>query len=93
MNLKDITPCFHRPRPLPFALKEQELHRLEEARILTKVSHSEWAAPVPVPKKDGKMHLCGDYKVTVNLFLDIDQYPIQKSDDLFATLPTRKFLK
>ena len=92
---EDITPCFHRPRPLPFALKEpveQELHRLEEAGILTKVSHSEWAAPVvPVPKKDGKVRLCGDYKVTVNQCLDIDQYPIPKPDDLFATLPTGKF--
>ncbi len=92
---EDVTPRFHRPRPLPFALKEpveQELHRLEEAGILTKVSHSEWAAPiVPVPKKDGKVRLCGDYKVTVNQCLDIDQYPIPKPDDLFATLPTGKF--
>ena len=66
---EDVAPRFHRPRSLPFALKEpveQELHRLEEAGILEKVSHSEWAAPiVPVPKKDGKVRLCGDYKVTV----------------------------
>ena len=68
-NLKlreDITPRFHMPRPLSFALKEpveQELHQLEEAGILTKVSHSEWVAPVvPVPKKDGKVRLCGDCK-------------------------------
>ena len=71
LKLKEnATPRFCRPRPLPFALKgpvEQELNRLEEAGILEKVSHSEWAAPiVPVPKKDGKVRLCGDYKVTVN---------------------------
>ena len=92
---EDISPRFYRPRSLPFALKEpveQELHRLEEAVILTKVSHSEWAAPiVPVPKRDGKVRLCGDYKVTVNQCLDVDQYPLPKPNDLFATLPTGKF--
>ena len=59
LRVKDnATPRFHRPRPVPFALKEaieRELHRLEEAGIVKKVSHCEWAAPiVPVPKKMGK---------------------------------------
>ena len=77
---ENATPKFHRPRPVPFALKgviEEELKRLEEKRIV-KVSHSEWAAPiVPVPKKDGKVRVCtcGDYKVTINQNLDVDQYP------------------
>ena len=60
---ENVTPRFHRSRPLPFPLKEpieQELHPLEEAGILTQVSHSEWAAlVVPVPKKDGKVRLWG----------------------------------
>ena len=46
-----------------------------------------WAAPiVAVPKKDSRFCICGDYKVTVNRPLDIDQYPLPKPADLFATL-------
>ena len=60
---------------------------MEEQGTLERVDHSEWAAPiVAVPKKDGKFQICGDYKVTVNQALAMDQYPLPKPDDLFATL-------
>ena len=92
---EDATPKFCRPRPMSFALKqsvEQELARMEEKGILIKVSHSEWATPiVPVPKKDGRVRVCGDYKITVNQGLDVDQHPLPKPDDLFATLAGGKF--
>ena len=71
---------FHKARPVPFALKpaiEHELDCLEEAGIIQKVARSLWAAPVvPVPKGDGQIRLCGDYKVTINPELEIDQYPL-----------------
>ena len=83
-------PKFHRPRPVPYALKplvEQELDRLEKAGVLVQVDHSEWAAPiVTVPKRDGQVRICGNYKVTINPVLDVDQYPLPRPEDLFATL-------
>ena len=86
----EAIPRFHRPRPVPFAIKDkvgQELDRLEEAGVLQRVDHSEWAAPiVPVPKRDGTIRVCGDYKVTVNPSLRIDQYPLPKPSDLMACL-------
>lgn len=51
---KDATPRFHRPRPVPFALREaveQELAEMEAKGVIRKVSHSQWASPV-VPKTD-----------------------------------------
>ncbi len=94
----NAVPRFHRPRPVPFALKEavgRELDRMEELGVLERVSHSQWAAPiVPVPKKDGQIRICGDFKVTVNSVLQIDQHPLPKPEDLFATLVGgRKFTK
>ena len=42
----------------------------------------------PIVEKDGRFHIYRDYKVIVNrsLKLDIDQYPLPKPADLFATL-------
>ena len=88
-------PRFHRPRPVAYALKplvEQELDRLEKAGVLERVDYSDWAAPiVTVPKRDGCVRICGDYKVTINPALDIDQYPLPRPEDLFATLAGGKY--
>ena len=87
---KDASPKFHRARPVPYALKskvEEELDRLERDDIIEKITHSHWAAPiVTVPKKDGSVRICGDYKVIVNPVLEGDQYPLPRAEDLFATL-------
>ena len=87
---KDSRPIFCKPRSVPFALKDaisKELDRLESEGILQKVSHSDWAAPiVPVPKGDGSIRICGDYKVTINPYLDIDKYPLPNPNVLFASL-------
>ena len=88
-------PKFCKARPVPFALNgaiDRELDRLKADGILEKVTCSEWTAPVvPVPKTEGQLRLCGDYKVTINPVLEVDQYPLPKPDNIFATLATGKF--
>lgn len=86
----DAVPKFCKARSVPYATKqaiEKELDRLEASGILKKITYSEWAAPiVAVPKKDGQIRICGDYKVTINQAIEVDQYPLPKPDDLFASL-------
>ncbi|KAL5463984.1 hypothetical protein EMCRGX_G032937, partial [Ephydatia muelleri] len=87
----NAVPKFFKARTVPFALREaveKELDRLEQEGVIKKVDHSEWAAPiVVVPKGDGQIRICGDYKVTVNGVLDVDQYPLPKPEDLYTRLP------
>ena len=86
----DATPRFFKPRPVPFAIKDaisQELTRLEHQGTISPVKHSQWATPiVPVPKKDGKFRICGDYKVTLNQVLLVEEYPLPTPEELFSTL-------
>ena len=95
---ENATPKFCKARPVPFAVQQQieeELNRLQSQGIIEPVSHSEWATPVvPVPKKNGKLRLCGDFKVILNPVLDVDKYPLPRIDDLLATLSGgKKFTK
>ena len=73
------------------AAVDEELDRLEQIGVLEKIL-SDWTAPiVTVPKKDGKVRLCGDYKVTINTDIDVDQYPLPIPDPFFATLSGGKY--
>ena len=64
-----------------------ELVHLEAEGILEKVEHGEWVAPVvAVPKKNGQLRVCGDFKVTVNPVLAIEKFPLPKPEDLMTNL-------
>lgn len=92
INLKDknVCPKFHKPRPVPYAIRdkvEREINRLLSLGILEPVDYSEWATPVvPVLKKGGDVRLCGDFKVTINPVIEVDQHPLPRIEDLFCAL-------
>ena len=75
---------------MPFALREvieRDLDRLEDMVVLEKVNHSKWASPIiPVVKSDNSICICGDYKVTVNNMLNVDQFLLPNPEELFVTL-------
>jgi hypothetical protein len=83
-------PRFCKPRSVPYALRdavEAQLNKMEADGVITPVNFSEWAAPtVNFPKVDQTGRICGDYKVSINPWLEVDQYPIPKPQDLFTKL-------
>lgn len=87
---QDAKPIFCRARSVPFALKEkvdQEIDNLVKAGVFVKVDYSEYATPVvPVVKANGKVRLCGDYKITLNPQLIVDEHPLPTSEELFHGL-------
>ena len=87
---ENASPKFCRPRPVPFALKpkvDEGINRLIKGGIQTNIFHTSWASPiVVVPKKDCQVRLCGDYKVSINRCLKVDQHPLPSPEELFSTL-------
>ncbi|XP_064470186.1 uncharacterized protein K02A2.6-like [Ornithodoros turicata] len=107
-TLKDVTaklqiqdgarPRFFKARAVPFALQDrvaEELQRMQREGIIEPVKTSEWAAPiVPVVKRDGRVRICGDLKITVNPVAVPERYPIARVEELFAKLSGgKKFSK
>ena len=76
-----VPPKFHKPRTVPFMLREKvenELQRLHAEGIISPVKFASWAAPiVPVLKKDNTVRICGDFKVTNNKALLNESYITQ----------------
>ena len=82
----NVVPKFRRPRPVPFSIT-QKLKRSwkswKKQAYWRKYRTANGLHRSCVPKKDGRIHICSDYKVTD---LEVDQYPLPKPEDLFATL-------
>lgn len=87
---KDAKPVFARARTVPFKLLpllNKELDFLEKENIIEKIETSECATPVvPILKKDNSVRVCGDFSITVNPQLIIDDYHLPTVDELFADL-------
>ena len=84
------TPKFHRPRPVPFAIREKLEETLKtqvEDGELIPVEGSEWAAPIVVVHKwDGGLRVCGNCKVTVNPVICPIVYPLPTPEEMFSAL-------
>lgn len=84
------TPKFVKARRVPFPLMDAVEKQLQEhvaEGLLEKVERSEWATPiVVVPKKNGAVRICGDYKITLNPALVVDEYPLPTIEELFSKM-------
>lgn len=87
---ENVNPVFLKARTVPFKLLhlvEQELQTLVKDGVLEKVNTSRWATSiVPVLKKNNRVRLCGDFSVTINPNLLIDEHPLPTTDELFASM-------
>ena len=73
LHFKDnLKPVFQKAHPVPYALRpavEKELKKTEPVEV------SKWATPVvSVPKTDGSVWVCGNYKGTVNPTIQTEQF-------------------
>ena len=90
LKLKEgVKPVFMKDRPVPYSLVEKvekEYDRLVESDILYPVSSSNRASPVVhIPKSDGSLRVCGDYK-GINERIEDDVYKLPNLQDMFALL-------
>ena len=99
LHLKDnVRPVFQKARPVPYALRpavEKELKKMEDEGIIEPVEVSDWATPIVcVPKIDGSVRVCRDYKGTVNPAIQTEQFPIPTLEEIRAKVSTwKKFTK
>lgn len=93
----DHQPVFCKARPAPFTLLpkiEAEIDRLVADGVYKKVDTSLWATPiVPVAKANQRVRICGDYKITVNPQLIVDDHPLPTVDELFANMKGNHYTK
>ncbi|XP_031328872.1 uncharacterized protein K02A2.6-like [Photinus pyralis] len=99
---EDVRPKAFRARPVPIALREQvnaEIERLVNEGVLelvdTTITSISWASPiVVVVKSNGAVRLCGDFNVTINPYVQVDDYPLPTFEEITAKLcGGRKFSK
>ena len=87
-------PVVRKPYRPPLNLKpsiDREIDQLLKLGII-QPSTSPWSSPViPVPKKDGSVRLCVDFR-WVNEHTLQDTYPLPRVDDLLAQVSAKQFL-
>lgn len=95
LKLKEanIKPIAFKPRRIPYAVEnlvKNELDKLCTDGKMYRVTNEEkvtWATPiVTIIKGPQNIRICGDYKVTINPFLEVPNHPIPVIEDIFAKL-------
>ena len=85
-----VPPKFLKPRKMAYTGRDKidkEIQKFIDQGILSPVKTTKWATPlVATQKRNGKIRLCGDFKVTLNKALRPDPYPLPRAEDLFAAL-------
>ena len=91
----DVRPVFLKFRTPPVALInaiEKELDKLVSNGVIEKVERSDWATPiVSIPKANGSVRICGDFKATVNRYLQVEQHPLPNIRNIFDKLKGNEF--
>lgn len=86
----DAKPIFVKNRRVAFSMQkavEKGIDDLVRSGVLIKVDTSEWATPiVSVPKAHGEVRICGDYKVTINQRMLVDEHPLPSIEELFSQM-------
>ncbi|XP_058803777.1 uncharacterized protein K02A2.6-like [Phymastichus coffea] len=87
---KDSKPIFFKARSVPFRLikpVDSALNAWKSCDILQPISTSLYATPiVPILKKDGNVRVCGDYSVTVNPQLIVNDCHMPTTKEMFMDL-------
>lgn len=85
-----VKPIFMPVRTVPFVLKDKvnnEIKRLVDEKRIGPEEYSVWGTPVvPVMKPDKTVRLCGDFRITINKYLQIDHYPLPTSNDILMKI-------
>ena len=75
---------------IPWALFQEKLAgacELVDQGELRPVDKAEWATPiVVVPKSDGGIRICGDFKVTINPVICPQTFPLPTPEEMFSAL-------
>ena len=86
----DCKPVFAKPYELALSKRdivEKELQNLVEQGIIVPVKYSNWASPiVAVPKRNGGLRICVDFKRTVNPRIEKDHYPLPLIDEILSKI-------
>jgi transposase InsO family protein len=88
--IDNAEPKFYKAFSLPYATRtevDKNLDDLLENGIIEPVPFAEYACPLVVVKKpDNQIRICGNYKLTANKVLKLEQYPIPTFEDLVQSL-------